>query len=173
MQTIKKEAKKVEDKVYVYKTKDHFELRMLGPNRKPEFRGFKINKSKDGNVNNGELYDHVIGEIMQKFFKLTNKTLTPVLGKVIIGDIQIEARKSTKTVVYTFNDDVMFKMRLARTDLENEKGENYKKYVFTEKAVDKTFEEIWKYLKAKMTTTKEDFIICKDLISAIDEYLIK
>ncbi len=174
MDKIKLEAEKLNSKVYAYQTnKGHFEIVILDENGKPLPKGFIIAKTENG-VYNGELYKHLITELLNKFFEMTDDGLAPKTGKTEGKNIKIEVIKHTKFIEYLFNDELMFKLRLARLELRDNKSQKPRhKYIITKNAVNKTFSEITKFLEGKMLTTKEDFMLCRDLISAIDEYMLK
>ncbi len=168
---VKLEAAKIQKKAAAYfvpkkgtKVVSHCEIRLKDEGR-ISTRGFIIHKTKDGKVNNGELFDETIKELLMLLFR--NPKIAGI-KRVIDSkklNIKIEVRPTEKKVRYYLDKGLVFTLR----KVKKEDGT----YDISWPSLIKAQSMMEIELIKRFRTTINDFTICKDLIEAVVELFSK
>lgn len=175
MKEIKKQLELIKDDVYVHYysrdkkeiTKDNiiFEI-FIKENGKILTKGFQINRIGK-NVHNGQLFAHYKSDILNRLFDLTGKGLRFKTGSLKNNYMTLNVKNERKFIVYELNGKVIYKIRKKRIEIKKQYA-----YVVTQKSLNKAFNMLSDYFESFFNTNKNDFLKCKDVISAIDNYLL-
>lgn len=130
-------------------------------------KGISVYKVEGNKVMNSDQCEDLCRYLITKFFTVDVKTGK---FKINVGETELKGRnlhlnvvKKRKQVKYIYNDQCVWVMRLVKRD---------GKYYLSQKAIIKTIEVLNRYFKKEFELNSYEFIEIKDLLAAVDEYML-